>query len=51
VTLGCGAHDNTVNVNNGIVNNFYGVVDTVKTCAAATQTVVITRHITYSRQK
>lgn len=51
VTLGCGAHDNTFNVNNGVVNNFYGVVDTVKTCAAATQTVVITRHITYSRQK
>lgn len=46
VTIGSGAHDNVVTVNNGTVNNFYAPVDTVKTqCASATQTVVITRRV------
>lgn len=30
VAIGGGAHDNTVNINNGTINNYYGVVDTVR---------------------
>ena len=30
VTIGSGAHDNTVNINNGTINNYYTPVDTVK---------------------
>ena len=40
VTLGNGAHDNTVNINNGTINNYYGQIDTVKAAKKKVQYVV-----------
>ena len=37
VNFGCGAHDNTVNVNNGTVNNYYGAAAEAATKTARVQ--------------
>lgn len=50
VSIGSGAQNNHVNINNGTVNNYYAPVDTMKKCASASQTVVI-RRIYCTRQK
>lgn len=50
VTIGNGSHSNTVNINNGTINNYYAPVDTVKKkCASASQTIIVKR--VYTRQK
>lgn len=46
VTIGSGAHDNNVTVNNNTVNNYSAPVDAPKTqSASASQTVIITRRV------
>lgn len=40
VTIGSGAHDNVVTVNNGTINNYYGTNDTAKAAQAAANRVV-----------